>query len=239
VLASLPFEAALTPTGRTPVLQPGVRVRRCVLGQRPEGVPPAPGPLKILVAVGAPDEHKSPQVRLDIEAEMGKILDAVAPAVREERAQVRILEVANAGTIAAALTEDDYHVLHLSGHGDEGGIELEDEDGAPVPTRAADLADALRAAGRVVPLVFLSSCHGVGNPEGLALALHRLGLPRVIAMQAPVTDRYATDLAGEFYRQLSVPAFPRVGVALARARSGRRRRWWLPTTGHSSTLILT
>jgi tetratricopeptide (TPR) repeat protein len=217
-LASLPFEAVLTPTGRTPVLLPGVRVRRSVLGQRPDQIPPAPGPLKILVAVGAPDEHKTSQARLDIEAEMGKILDAVAPAVREERAQVRILEVANAGTIAAALTEDDYHVLHLSGHGDENGIELEDEDGTPVPTRAADLADALRATGRVVPLVFLASCHGADNPEGLAVTLHRLGLPRVIAMQASVSDQYATELAAAFYRQLSVPAFPRAGVALARAR---------------------
>jgi hypothetical protein len=178
-------------------------------------VPPAPGPLKILVAVGAPDEHKTPQARLDIEAEMGSILDAVAPAVRDERAQVRILEVANHHTIAAALEEDDYHVLHLSGHGDETGIELEDEDGA---TRAADLADALRDTGRVVPLVFLAFCHGAGNHEGLALTLHRLGIPRVIAMQAAVTDRYATELAAAFYRHLSVPAFPRAGVALARAR---------------------
>ncbi|MGH3813329.1 MAG: TIR domain-containing protein, partial [Pseudonocardiaceae bacterium] len=217
-LASLPFEAAVTPTGSTPVLLPEVRMRRGVIGQRPNGVPPAPGPLKILVAVGAPDEHKTRQARLDIEAEMGSILDAVAPAARDERAQVRILEVANADTIAAALREDDYHVLHLSGHGDETGIELEDEDGAPVPTQATDLADALRASGRVVPLVFLASCHGAGNPEGLALTLHRLGLPRVIAMQAPVRDRYATDLAAAFYQHLSVPAFPLVGLALARAR---------------------
>lgn len=200
------------------MLLPGVRMRRCVLGERPNQVPPAPGPLKILVAVGAPDEHKTPQSRLDIEAEMGKILDAVDSAVRDGRTEVRILEVANAGTIAAALTEDDYYVLHLSGHGDETGIELEDEDGAPVPTRAADLADALRATGRVVPLVFLSACRGAGNAEGLALALHRLGLPRVIAMQGPVTDEYATELAAAFYHQLSVPAFPRAGVALARAR---------------------
>ncbi|MGH3980018.1 MAG: TIR domain-containing protein [Pseudonocardiaceae bacterium] len=217
-LASLPFEAAVTPQGRTPVLLPGVRMRRGVLGQRPDQVPPAPGPLKILVAVGAPDENKTPQARLDIEKEMGKILDAVASAVRDGRAQVHILEVASKDTIAAALIEDGYHVLHLSGHSDETGIELENEDGAPVPTRAAALADALRATGRVVPLVFLSSCDGAGNPEGLALALHRLGLPRVIAMQAPVTDQYATELAAAFYRQLSVPAFPRAGVALAWAR---------------------
>jgi hypothetical protein len=218
VLASLPFEAARTPTGRTPVLQSGVRMRRSVIGQHPDSVPPAPGPLKILVAVGAPDEIKTKQVRLDIEKEMAAILDAVALAVRDERAQVRILEVAHPRMIAAALNHDDYHVLHLSGHGNETGIELEDEDGAPVPTRAGDLVDLLRATGRVVPLVFLSSCHGAGNPEGLALSLHQLGLPRVIAMQAPVTDRYATELAAAFYRQLSVPAFPRAGVALARAR---------------------
>ncbi len=73
-LALLPFEAALTPSGRTPVLQPGVRMRRGVLGQHPDGVRPAAGPLKILVAVGAPDEHKTAQSRLDIEKEMGAIL---------------------------------------------------------------------------------------------------------------------------------------------------------------------
>ncbi|MGH3914953.1 MAG: hypothetical protein ACRDTC_16325 [Pseudonocardiaceae bacterium] len=67
---------------------------------------------------------------------------------------MRILEVANADTIAEALDEDEYHVLHLSGHGNETGIELEDEDGAPIPTSAADLATALRTAGSVVPLVF-------------------------------------------------------------------------------------
>jgi hypothetical protein len=95
-LATLPFEVAVTPQGRTPVLLPGIRMRRSVTGQRPDPVPPALGPLKILVAVGAPDEDKTPQARLDIEDEMGSILNAVAPAVRDERAQVRILEVANA-----------------------------------------------------------------------------------------------------------------------------------------------
>lgn len=215
-LASLPIEVAVTPQGRTPVLTAGVRMRRSVVDQHPDGVPPAPGPLKILVAVGAPDEHRTPQARLDIEAEMGSILDAVAPAVRDERAQVRILEVANARTIAAALEEDDYHVLHLSGHGDETGIELEDEDGAPSPDPGG--RSRRRAAG-----------HRASRPAGVpgllprrrqprALTLHRLGIPRVIAMQESVRDRYATELAAKFYYHLSVPAFPRAGVALAWAR---------------------
>ncbi|MGH8896865.1 MAG: CHAT domain-containing protein [Egibacteraceae bacterium] len=41
--------------------------------------------------------------------------------------------------------------------------------------------------------------------KGLAFRLHRLGVSRVVAMQAPVTDRYATELAAELYRELSTP----------------------------------
>lgn len=118
-LAALPFEAALLPSGRAPALIPGVRLWRLLGGgANVQATPPAaPGPLKVLVAVGAPDEGQTPNQAVDVEAEMGSILDAVAGAVRDGRAEVRILEVANAETIGAALAEDDYHVLHLFGHG--------------------------------------------------------------------------------------------------------------------------
>jgi len=34
------------------------------------------------------------------------------------------------------------------------------------------------------------------------------GVPLVLAMQAPVTDRYATALSAEFYRRLATDASP-------------------------------
>ena len=221
-VAALPFEAALLPSGRSPVLHPAVRMWRTRHGPDGESavvVPrPAPGPLKILVAVGVPDEGQTPNVPLDVEAEMGSILDAVAEAVRDERAQVRVLEATDRAAIAKALAADDYHVLHLSGHGNEDCVEMADEDGVAVSVSAADLVESFQASGKVMPLVFVSSCRGGRTATGLAFRLHREGVSRVVAMQAPVSDGYATELATAFYRHLSRAPWPRAGVALAAAR---------------------
>ena len=109
-------------------------------------------------------------------------------------------------------------MLHLSGHGASGSIELADEDGQAIRVGAEELTGAFQEIGRTVPLLFLSSCDSGGEVASLAVALHRRGLERVVAMQAPVSDGYATELAAAFYRQLSIAPFPRAGVALAIAR---------------------
>ena len=49
------------------------------------------------------------------------------------------------------------------------------------------------------------------------------GVPVVLAMQAPVTDRYATTLAAEFYRRLATGATPDPLLALAEARRAAER----------------
>ena len=49
------------------------------------------------------------------------------------------------------------------------------------------------------------------------------GVPQVLAMQAPVTDRYATALSGEFYRHLATDASPDPLLALAGARRAAER----------------
>ncbi len=71
--------------------------------------------------------------------------------MRDERAQVRILEATDSRSIAEV---DDYHVLHLAGHGSEDVVEMADEDGAAVAVSAADLAAATQSAGKLMPLVF-------------------------------------------------------------------------------------
>ena len=74
-----------------------------------------------------------------------------------------------------------------------------------------------------------------GEDEGeVALAsfaaqLVAAGVPVVLAMQAPVTDRYATTLAAEFYRRLATDATPDPLLALAEARrTAERDRQNLP-----------
>ena len=110
-------------------------------------------------------------------------------------------------------------MLHLSAHGSPGTVELEDEDGGPVEVTTGELMQALKHAGRTVPLIMLSSCSGgAEGTQAMAAGLLGQGADRVIAMLAPVTDDYATTLARYFYRELASRPGATVGQALAQAR---------------------
>ncbi|MGI5238930.1 CHAT domain-containing protein [Dactylosporangium sp. CA-139066] len=210
----LPYELLRLADQRVLATVDGVRLTRAVHGVPAADHPPTPGPLKILVAVGAPERTENPP--LDIEAEMQAIVSVVG---RVATAEITILEVAGAAEIAEALRRDAYHVLHLSAHGSPYGVELEDRDGNAVFVSAEDLVRALRRAGRPLPLIVLSSCGGAADADaGLAVTLLRHGADRVLAMQTSVTDRYATGLLTAVYRGLAEPGVP-VAAAVAVARA--------------------
>ena len=69
--------------------------------------------------------------------------------------------------------------------------------------------------------------HGDGEGEAVlaSFAAHLVaaGVPQVLAMQAPVTDAYATTLSGELYRRLATDASPDPLLALAEARRAAER----------------
>jgi hypothetical protein len=133
-LLGLPFEATCLPGGRALALQPAVVTMRRPLGLEGKAEPAFAGPLKILVAVAAPDEGSSSGAALDHERELQNILDAVEPARLHENCEVRILEVGHPEVIGDAIGFDAYHALHLSCHGLAGGLELEDEEGRALRT---------------------------------------------------------------------------------------------------------
>lgn len=213
----LPLELLCLRDGRLLVAIPGVAIRRRVRGLERGATASLPGPLKVLVAVAAPEETATSSSPLDVEAEMQAILDATASV--DASGEVRILEVAGLRQIAEALRESQCHVLHLSAHGSQAALELENEDGEPVAVAAADLVAGLRSGGRPLPLIVLSSCAAAaGGGDGLAAKLVRGGADRVIAMQAAVSDDYATKLAAELYDELVRSDARSVSTALARAR---------------------
>ncbi|HYC92357.1 MAG TPA: CHAT domain-containing protein [Thermoanaerobaculia bacterium] len=220
-LLGLPFEALRLPDDRLlATLPPVVTVRRPA-DVSPPRWEPAAGPIKVLAAVGAPDEGNTSSAVLDYEQEFQNILDAVGDAQRRENVQVRILEVCHPDVIADAIDRDGYHALHLSCHGRPGMLELEDEDGKAVHVTARELVDALRGTGRPLPLVFLSACHGGVEKEqtaSFAESLLRAGVPSVLAMQTAVSDYYATQLARAFYEHLARREPPLASRALAEAR---------------------
>jgi len=226
VLLGLPFEALRLPDDRPLALQPSVvMLRRPTEVSAGDGEPLA-GPLKVLVAVGAPDEGNTSSVVLDQERELQNILDAVTVAQRHENFEVRILEVGHPEQVAAAIEADAYHVLHVSCHGRPGALELEDEDGEAVLTTAQGLVEPIRRTHRPLPLVLLNSCHGgvsEGQTASLAEALLRAGVPAVLAMQTSVSDHYATAFARAFYHHLSSREHLLASRALAVARKELER----------------
>ena len=226
--AWLPFELLRLPDGRVLATLPMVWMRRRMPVGGRAATGPLPGPLKILVAVAAPDETRTRNVPLDVEAEMQAVLDAVSGVEAAGAAEARILEVAGTRQITEALRQDQYHVLHLSAHGSPQGVELEDEDGNPVPVDAGALVGALQAAQRPLPLIVISACAAAAaSPDGrdaLAAALVRHGADRVLSMQATVTDAYATALAEVLYAGLAAGRTPAAALADARREMEERRQ---------------
>ena len=197
-LLGLPFETLRLPDDRLVVTHPSAVMLRRPLGLERGDAAPLAGPLKILAAVGAPDEQQTAAAVLDLERELQNILDALQQLRDQENCQVRILEVGHPEQIAAAIESDAYHILHLSCHGSPGVLILEDEDGRPVPTAPGDLLEPIKRTGRPLPLVLLSACHGGvqdGQTASFAESLLRQGVPAVLAMQTSVSDHYATLLA--------------------------------------------
>jgi tetratricopeptide (TPR) repeat protein len=242
-LADLPWEVlTLAELAAKPlVLHPRVELYRVVAGL---GATPAiqiPGPLRVLVVIGSPDQEEGREL-LDYENELKRILDAVEPARRQGRAYVRIL---NRGTVAEmrmALQVQRFHILHVSCHARPGALLLEDENGRPDFVTAERMASEVLVADRGVPLVVLAGCstalaeragavlpaqttqigsepdQGEAALPGLARQMLGFGVPAVLAMNAPVTDPYGARLGARLYQELASQQRPDPLAAVAEAR---------------------
>ncbi len=242
-LAGLPWETLRLPgpgglPGEPVALHPNVRLFRSVSNLGPTPALSIPGPLRILVAIGSPEEQNERGELLDMERELSRILDAVEPARRQERpAHVRVLERGTVQAIREALEGERYHVLHITCHAGPGTLVLETEEGGKDEVKADRFCDEALVPGRSVPVVVLAGCAtalssplpiaGEGPGEraqgesalpGLARDLLARGVPAVVAMQAPVSDPYATELGARFYRTLAIAERPDPLAALVQAR---------------------
>jgi tetratricopeptide (TPR) repeat protein len=243
-LADLPWETLVLPGQLTPlVLADRVEMYRAGATDHSPAAIQVRGPLRILVVIASPDS--AGMELLDYEAELAAIIDAVAPARRGQGAYVQVLNWGSLTAIREALLAQRFHVLHLSCHAAPGVLLLEDETGRADRVGAARFAAVGLPPDRGVPLVVLAGCstalagHDPGaeaaagaeltegattartaeSLKGLARELLGRGVPAVVAMTAPVTDRYATLFAAEVYRELASREEP---VPLAAVSDARR-----------------
>ena len=94
-----------------------------------------------MVAIASPEGGGA---LLDYERELRNVLAAVR-AARQDAADVRVVPFATPAAIREELERGPAHVLHISGHGAPGVLQLENEDGTPRPVTADELGPGWRS----------------------------------------------------------------------------------------------
>jgi len=212
--AALPWETLVLPGTATPLaLHPLVALYRKA---STKAVRLLPGPLRIVVAIAAPDSGDGPV--LDYERELRNVVAAVRGA-RRGRAQVTVVPFASTTAIRAALAEGGVHILHLAVHGTSGFLDLEDADGEVHRIDADTFIDEAVPAGHMPPVIALSTRHTAGSdPASFAARLMQRGATAVIGTETSITDRYATWLFARVYTELAESHRPDIVRAVADAR---------------------
>lgn len=204
-VAHLPWELLFIGDNRYLVSPPGALIRQLSV-HATKTIPAFEPPLRVLLVMANP--------RRDLQLNTER--DGIAAAFAGAGVPVTIdrLERATYPLLCERLGETDPHVVHFMGHGDFDGSEgvlvlhQPDADGEDhIPAR--HIANVLRDEAQL-RLVVLNACRtaevaarAVRNPyAGIATALVQAGVPAVLAMQQPITDRGAIDFAGALYRSL-------------------------------------
>jgi formylglycine-generating enzyme required for sulfatase activity len=226
-IAALPWELLYDPAGRgffglrmtTPV------VRFLDVGS-PHRVQPIRGPLRVLVALASPTEL--PPLDLDGERRGAESWG------REGGVVVEVLERATLDGLRRRLRQRTYHALHFTGHGDfraggDRGVLFFARAGGGAEPVDGELLAALVDDCPALRLVVLNACLSGRIPRregrdpfaGVASALVRGGVPAVVAMQFPISDRAAVRFCRDLYQSLA-DGDP-VDAAVAEGRRGMLR----------------
>ena len=184
---------------------------------------PRAGRLRLLTVAAQPHDT----LQLDLAAE----LTALRRLGKRRGISVRVLEGqdANPDSIRQALEQHRPHVVHFMGHGSfdaesgQGALYMVAPDGSSCSVRGSDLAQTLREAD-ALRLVVLNACDTARAANGAAAAplggvssaIVLAGIPSVIAMQRPISDRAAITFANELYLRIASGETLDQAVTLAR-----------------------
>jgi hypothetical protein len=258
-VASLPWEL-LTPSGEDPLaLSRKTLVVRALDSSSAAAAAnawnplPLEKPLRILVILANPAgtaELNLEDERARIEREWARIggvsVDYLGGSDKAE-------ERPTYENLSTYLARRDPHVIHYMGHGafdvhtGHGSLVLENEDGSQCLVSGQKLRILFNDEPSV-RLVFLNACKTAATSAqsgstafaGVADALIRGGIPAVVAMQFPISDRAAILFAQTFYQRI-VDGYP-VDAAVTEGRKALQspsqsvwvqREWATPVLFHA------
>ena len=134
-----------------------------------------------------------------IDRELRIIRDAVERSRHRDRLSLDVRTAATVHDLRRALLDKDYAIVHLSGHGEQAGLILEDEQGQCVEVPRDALARLLsrRASKGSLRCVLLNSCWSLKTGESAEMTV-----PFTIAMDGPISDLAALEYSRGFYDAL-------------------------------------
>lgn len=209
-LAALPWEFAYDPRNAEYVcLSRNTPVVRYL--ELPQPIAPLRAELPLRVLGMAVSPHGLPA--LDVALEKQRVDTALADVRAAGLVTLTWLEGQTWRDLQRAMRYGPWHIFHFIGHGgfdraaDEGFVALADEAGEAQRLSATQLGRLL-ADHRDLRLAILNACEGArGSAQDVfsstASILVRRGLPAVLAMQYPITDRAAIEFARAFYEALA------------------------------------
>jgi hypothetical protein len=179
-------------------------------------------PLRVLVVISSPQGLPA----LDLKTERNYIEKAWG---NYHEVQVHFLDEATPAELQSSLWDFKPHVLHFMGHGfynsatGMGELFFVDEAQQPKPVTGRQLG-VLLANTPSMKLAVLNACQTAQlsrsnelDPfSGVAAAIVMSGLPAVVAMQFPISDRAALVFANKFYSRLILGDAVDVAVAFGR-----------------------
>ncbi|HNT53812.1 MAG TPA: SUMF1/EgtB/PvdO family nonheme iron enzyme [Anaerolineaceae bacterium] len=224
-LVTLPWEFLYNPAEREYLcLRSGFPLVRYIPQPRPLKALQVKPPLRILCMMPSPSDQKI----LDGTAERSRMNQALEALVAQGLVHVHWLEECQSwrNLLKVVHANGPWHAFHFVGHGgfdearDEGVLAFEDESTRKTdPITATDLVRLLDGA-KTLRLVLLNACDtahtGRESFSSTAATLAQRGIPAVVAMQYPISDRAAIEFSRSFYDLLTTDG--RVDTAVTGAR---------------------
>jgi hypothetical protein len=146
--------------------------------------------MKILMAFANPRGTNA----LRLGEEDRTIQECIRRAKHRDSLTLVVKHAATIDDVRRALLDDEFEIVHFSGHGTGTGLAFENKDGMLyVPPQDA-VAALLAEFSPPIKCLILNACYSVSQGQFTSL-----GVPYSIAMEGPISDDAAIIFAGAFY----------------------------------------
>ncbi|MBC8234594.1 tetratricopeptide repeat protein [bacterium] len=204
-IAGLPWELLYDGENFLGLIYP---ISRLVIGAAHKRIENIPYPLRILAIISSPLDLGE-DLMLDVEKEQEIIMASFSLLVSEGKAEIVFVEEASVSNIGRLVTEEEYHIIHFSGHGKFDEISqknyllLEDDNGQETWV-SADEISYLFSKSESTRLVVLGGCQTAKVSEsdfltGLPYSLLKRNVSAYVGFQHSIPNQVALRFFESLY----------------------------------------